>query len=248
MSTSPLSVQLYTVREALNADPRAAYERLSELGFTSVEPFGLVERFDQYSEFLPEFGFSAPSAHAALLGKDQAAIFEAARSLGVTTVIDPHIDREKWSTLDDVTASATALNAAGALAADYGLTVGYHNHWWELEHSIDGVPSLEVFASLLDPSLVIELDTYWSSVGGVDPVAFLDRLGQRAQFLHIKDGDISQDDKKQVAVGSGRMPVLDILAAAPHATRVIELDDFEGDVFDALADSISYLTANGESL
>jgi hypothetical protein len=64
----------------------------------------------------------------------------------------------------------------------------------------------------------------------------------------VKDGDLSRDDTKQVAVGSGRMPVREILAAAPQAVRVVELDDFDGDVFDALAASVDWLTANGERL
>jgi len=37
------------------------------------------------------------------------------------------------------------------------------------------------------------------------------------------------------------------MAAAPRALRVVELDDFAGDVFDALRDSLAYLTAHGVS-
>jgi hypothetical protein len=82
----------------------------------------------------------------------------------------------------------------------------------------------------------------------VPAVGLLERLRERVGFIHVKDGDVSRDNLSQVGVGSGRMPVLDILAAAPHAVRVVELDDFDGDVFDALADSVAFLTANGERL
>jgi hypothetical protein len=41
------------------------------------------------------------------------------------------------------------------------------------------------------------------------------------------------------------MDVLAILAAAPQALRVVELDGCNGDIFDALADSFAYLTGNG---
>ncbi len=61
------------------------------------------------------------------------------------------------------------------------------------------------------------------------------------QFLHVKDGDGSHDDKKQVAVGDGVMPVREIIAAAPDALHVVELDDHEGDVFQAVADSYAFL-------
>ena len=42
-------------------------------------------------------------------------------------------------------------------------------------------------------------------------------------------------------------PELEILASAPQALRVVELDGFNGDIFDELRDSFAYLTANGVS-
>jgi hypothetical protein len=84
-------------------------------------------------------------------------------------------------------------------------------------------------------------------VGGVSAADLLRRLGERVQLIHVKDGAVTHDDQDQVAVGSGKVDVLGILAAAPQALRVVELDGFNGDVFDALADSFAYLTANGVS-
>lgn len=248
MSAHPLSVQLYTVRDALQADPAAALERLAGIGFTTVEPFGLVERASTYAELLPRFGLTPSSAHTSLIGKDIVPAIEAAQAVGVTTLIEPAVFGEAWATSDSVVAIADELNSIAAIAAAEGITVGYHNHWWELETALDGTNALEAFADNLDPAVVLEVDTYWTQVGGVPAPALLQRLGDRVRFIHVKDGDISRENKNQVAVGSGRMPVLDILAAAPQAVRVVELDDFEGDVFDALADSVTFLTANGETL
>jgi sugar phosphate isomerase/epimerase len=165
----------------------------------------------------------------------------------VTTIIDPMVAEDRWTTSDDVVAIADELNEIAKIAADEGITVGYHNHWWEFA-SMDGTTALEAFADNLDPAVVLEVDTYWAQVAGVEAPALLGRLGDRVKFIHVKDGDGTRNNLAQVGVGSGRMPVLDILAAAPQAVRVVELDDFEGDVYDALADSIAFLTANGESL
>lgn len=248
MSTHPLSVQLWTVRESLAADPQATLTRLAEIGFTTVELFGFTERVAQLKGALSDAGLRPSSAHAHLVGEDLDTVFSAALELGIPTVIEPMVAAEHWTTFEAVAATASALNAAAAKAADHELTVGYHNHWWELQNSIDGTPALEVFAAQLDPAVVLEVDTYWATVGGVPAAGLLERLGERVQFIHVKDGDISDDNTKQVAVGSGRMPVLDVLAAAPQALRVVELDDFTGDVFDALRDSVAYLTANGQRL
>jgi sugar phosphate isomerase/epimerase len=69
----------------------------------------------------------------------------------------------------------------------------------------------------------------------------LKRLGDRVVALHLKDGDGSLDTSKQVAVGSGVLPVRDIIEAAPDALRVVELDDSETDLFEAIRASREFL-------
>jgi sugar phosphate isomerase/epimerase len=82
-------------------------------------------------------------------------------------------------------------------------------------------------------------------VGGQDPVALLRRLGERVQAVHVKDGPATPDVLGQVAVGQGGLPIREILEAAPHALRVVELDDTRGDRFQAVADSCAWLRAEG---
>ena len=81
-----------------------------------------------------------------------------------------------------------------------------------------------MLAARLAPEVVLQVDTYWAYAGGADVPALLTRLGDRVVALHIKDGDGSLDPTKQVPVGSGVLPVWDIIAAAPEALRVVELD------------------------
>lgn len=245
MSQAPLSVQLYSVREALSADLPGTLRRVAELGYRNVELFGFLELADQYGELLPAVGLAAPSAHARLLGQDLAPIFTAAEKIGITTVIDPSIDRALWATRDNIAASAAGLNEVAKVGADHGLRIGYHNHWWETENRIDGSPALEVFADYLDDEVVLEVDTYWAEVGGVPAATLLRNLGERVQLIHVKDGAITRDPKDQVAVGSGKVDIVGILAAAPQALRVVELDGSSGNLFEALRDSFAYLTANG---
>ncbi len=134
-----LSLQLYTVRGKLEEDFDATLARIAEIGYTKVEPFGVTAFADRLAEALPKYGLSAPTTHAGLLREDSGPIFAAAKRLGITTVIDPHVDPARWQSADDIKATAEALNKAAVEAADHGITVGYHNHQFELESKIDGV-------------------------------------------------------------------------------------------------------------
>jgi len=242
--TQPLSVQLYTVRDALSADLPGTLQRIADIGYTNVEAFGFVDNADELAAALRDAGLAAPSGHARLLDageQDLERIFHASTTLGFGTLIDPHIDESRWTTREDVEAIARELSALAPRAADHGLLLGYHNHAFEFSNRIDGVSAYEVFADALSDDVVLELDTYWVQVGGDDPVAVIGKYGDKVQFLHVKDGDGSHDDKQQVAVGNGIMPIRDIIAAAPDALHVVELDDHEGDVFQAVADSYTFL-------
>ena len=242
MTGAETSVQLYSVREAIAEDLPGAIARVAELGFTRVEPWGFVDKVEQFRQALTENDLSAPSAHAGLVAaEDVQPIFAAAAALGVQTLIDPMVPAERWSSRADIQATADRLAELAGPAADHGLTIGYHNHRWELAQQVDGRPALEVFADLLDDRVVLEVDTYWAAVGGVSVPELLARLGERVQLLHVKDGPITDDPKAQLPAGEGAMDIPAVLAAAPRALRVVEFDAYAGDIFEGLAASLAYL-------
>ncbi|UQU68283.1 TIM barrel protein [Couchioplanes caeruleus] len=242
---STVSVQLYSVRDAFAADPALTLQRLAEIGFTQVEPYGVVENADTLRTGLPANGMTAPTAHARLLGADRHAVFAAAARCGIRVVIEPMVEAARWQDPDGVAATARALNEAAAIAADHGITVGYHNHWWEPAARAGGRTALEAFADQLDPALVLEVDTYWATAAGEHAPTLLRRLGERVRAIHVKDGDLATDGSGQVPAGQGRVPVSEVLAAAPHALRVIEFDRYAGDIFAGLAASRAYVLGEG---
>lgn len=242
-----LSVQLYTVRNALAEDFDGTLAKIAGFGYTQVEPFGLTDYADALRTGLSKHNLTAPSTHVGLLKGDQEEIFGVAKELGVSLVIDPHVDPARWESAEDVKQIAADLNAAAEKAAAHGLTVGYHNHWFELESIIDGKHALEVLADNLADGVVLEVDTYWAKVGGADVPALLQRLGEKVVALHIKDGDGTRDNKKQVPLGTGSIPIWEYVDAAPNALRVVELDDSEQDLIEAVGTSFAYLSAGKEA-
>lgn len=265
MPQSP-SVQLYTVRDAISEDLQGAVARVAEIGFTKVEPYAFVERAEEFEKAFASSGVTAPSGHAPVIDSDDPQrTFDAANRLGIGTIIDPFIPSERWQTLEDAHRLADRVNELQALAAQSGLGFGYHNHNWEFSNTVEGRPVYELFLERLSPDVVLEVDTFWSTVGGADTPALLQRLGERVQFLHIKDGKISGDIasalpsaesalvvpdalaaafENQTPAGQGEVDVTAVLQAAPHALRVVEFDGYRGDVFEGIAESLAWLKEN----
>jgi sugar phosphate isomerase/epimerase len=244
-TSAQTSVQLYSVRDAVAEDLDGALARLAEIGLEHVEPYAFHERTEEYGRAFAAAGVTAPSGHAPVLASDSPeAILDAAAVLGMAIVIDPFVPAEHWQTAEQVAELAERVNRLSVLAAERGLEFGYHNHNWELSTRIDGRHALEVFVGHLAPEVVLEVDTYWTGVGGADTPALLAALGDRVRLIHVKDGTLDGDVTKQQPAGSGEAGVPAILAAAPQATRVIEFDAYAGDVFEGIAQSFAWLKEN----
>ncbi|TXK18746.1 sugar phosphate isomerase/epimerase [Homoserinibacter sp. GY 40078] len=246
MPRPSLSVQLYTVRDAIAADADGTLARLAQLGFRNVEPYDLPAFAPVLEPALAAHGLAAPTSHASLVGEaDLDAALAAASALGVEILIEPAVMPERWGDRDAIAAVASELAEAARRAADHGMRVGYHNHHWETEIRIDGAHAIEVFADLLPDDVALELDTYWAAVGGADPVALLERLGERVAAIHVKDGPVTSDTSQQQPAGQGELPIREILAAAPNARPVLEFDEYAGDLFDGLAAGVEFVTELG---
>ena len=243
--SNPISVQLYSVREHMGEDRDATLRRIADLGYKAVEPYSPADDPKGFRALADELGLSVSATHAGGLVREPepGPTFEAVAQLGTQLAIVPAgIPEAEFTTRDGIARAADLLNSLAQQAEGYGLTLGYHNHWWEVEPKIDGVHALEVLAERLSPQVVLEIDTYWAAVGGARVPELLQRLGDRVVALHVKDGPVVKGEPN-TAVGAGAMAVPQILAARPGAWRVVELDSCAGDVFEALAASHAYLTA-----
>jgi sugar phosphate isomerase/epimerase len=247
LTASPPALQLYTLREQLAATGRGALlTQVAAFGYGAVEPFNILDDPDGLRADLDAAGLRACSAHAIPAGEQADAIVRAARTIGTDTLIVPYLDPARWADADGVAAVARELNMMAARLADQGMRLGYHNHDFELSTLVGGRPALEVLAGQLDDRVLLEVDTYWAAVGGQDVAALLGRLGDRVGYLHVKDGPIVNREDYMTAVGGGRMPVAEILAASPSARwHIVELDRCATDMLTAVGDSLAWLISQG---
>lgn len=271
MALPEASVQLYTLAEEFTADMNGSLDKLAAAGLKNVEAFDFVGRAPELRAALDASGLASPTGHAPLLSDElwtpdgsiptpePKAVFEAAATVGMRTVIDPFVDPQRWLTADGVADIAERMNAAAELAAEFGLTVGYHNHAQEFIADFDGTSAYERFVALTGDRVALELDLFWAQTGGQDVPALVERLGSRLLAFHVKDGVVptsnpwapgapafGSDSLDQRHAGTGDVPLAEALRATSAVQyAVIEYDNAPGDVFEDIADSYRFLTENG---
>ncbi len=102
---------------------------------------------------------------------------------------------------DQLKAKISGLNAAGRFAQASGITVAYHNHWWEFESKIG---EIEALYTQTDPGLVhFVLDAGHAYHGGADVPAFIRAHSKRIIGFHLRD--FKNDE--YVELGTGDFPL-----------------------------------------
>jgi sugar phosphate isomerase/epimerase len=246
MSTlAPIGVQLYTLREELAHDVRGVLERLAEIGYIGVEPFGGLNH-QEAAAIINELGLKVESAHAPVpLGETRGKALDMAAAYGYKRMIIPSIPPADFETVDGIKKAADLLNQANLVAVENGLELGYHNHWWEVQ-LVDGRPAIKILLEYLDPTVFLQVDTYWVQAGGLDPAQLVTELGERAPLLHIKDGPAVKGEP-MVAVGDGVVDIPAIIRAGAGVTEwlIVELDACASDMMTAVERSYQYLIQEG---
>ena len=243
----PVALQLYSLREALADDFEGIVRQVAEMGYVGVEPYGgMPGGLEGSAALFAELGLEVPNSHVAFPDDENAeAVLAIAEAYGLDRVCVAYLPATEFETVDQIKQTCERLNRAGQFAADNGLQLGYHNHWWEYKQ-LNGAATLDLMLDELDERVFLELDTYWAQVGGLEAVDVVRRMGARAPLIHLKDGPLDPDGD-MTALGGGKMDVPGIVAAAADTAEwhIVELDRCATDMLEAVRDSYAYLTANG---
>jgi sugar phosphate isomerase/epimerase len=237
-----IGLQLYTVRDSLTADFAGTLREVARLGYHEVEFAGhLGPGAKQARELLTQVGLRAPSMHVeyeSLRGNLQAAL-ETAKTLGAGFVVCPWLDPAQHPAEEDWKRVSEALNSIGERAARAGLTFAYHNHDFELRPLPQGSRPLDVLLAHTDEKLVtFELDVYWATKAGSDPVSYLRTHQRRFPLFHLKD---MASDGSFTEVGSGTIDFAAIIRAAMDGAYFFVEQDVSADPMRSIAASIAHL-------
>lgn len=214
MRYSQVALELYTVRDETQRDFAGTLRRVAAMGYPGVEFAGYGGLLEQaMTALLAETGLKVPGTHVGLdllTGEQLDASIAYCRAIGCPLVVLPALPQAS-RTLDGIRALAPQLNTIGQRCRDAGIQFGYHNHDFEFASS-EGQTLLDHLLAITDPHLVkIELDVYWVAYAGHDPLALLNRLGQRVALIHFKD---MAADRSMTEVGKGILDMQGMLAFA----------------------------------
>jgi sugar phosphate isomerase/epimerase len=253
-----LGVQLYTVRNTIGNDPPAVLKAIQDIGYKEVE--ATYGNLDKIWPALKETSLKPTSVHV-----DTDLFFEGGSKLdaaiadvkqrGFQYIVLPYIPPKQRGGVDMFKKLAETLNKSGEKAKAAGLTLCYHNHAFEFE-PLSGTTGLGLLMKETHKGLVsLELDVFWASVAGHDPVAVLHKYSGRVALMHLKDiasgfpvqynENVPKETFKEVGNGSIDFPA--VLAAANKAgvhKYFVEQDQTPGDPIKSLRESFKYLSSH----
>lgn len=238
-----IGVQLYTVRKALAQDFDGTLARLAQIGFREVEFAGYHGKPPaEVKAVLARHHLDAPASHVPLeeLETGWGAASAAATEVGHRWLVVAWIDAARRKTLDDYKRVGESFTRIGTQARAAGLRFAYHNHAFEFA-PLEGRVPYDVLLESTDPAVVeFELDLYWITDGGGDPLAYFRRWPGRFPLVHIKD---KAADGKMVDVGAGRIDWKAILRQRKQAgiRHCFVEHDEPPDPFASVAASYTYL-------
>lgn len=255
--TGPLGVQLYSVRNEIARDVPGTLARVRALGFREVElagTYGLTAA--QFRAELDRAGLRATSMH---VGYDQLrdslqSVLADAKTLGVQylgTAWIPH--RDGALTEEGARRAAADFDAWGRAARQQGLQFFYHCHGYEFTPSADGTTPMDLLMRGTDADAVkYEMDVFWISRPGADPVAWLRKYPTRWRLLHLKDmrkgtptnvsTGAANPDSAEVPIGSGQIDYRAVLRTAKEVgVDKYYIEDETSEPFRTMPQSIAWL-------
>lgn len=203
-----IGVQLYTVRSLMEQSVERTLEQVAAIGYREVECAGYFGRAAaQMRAALDAAGLQAPAAHVPIqaLRSDWDRTLDNAKTLGHHWLLVAWLG-EPDRTPDGLRAVADLFNKAGTEARRRGLRFAYHNHDFEFNPIPGGGNAFDLLLSRCDPAVVeFEMDLYWITKAGSDPLAYWRKHPGRFPLVHVKDS-AGPPEHRMVDVGKGTIP------------------------------------------
>jgi len=261
-----VGVQLYSIRDAMAEDVVGSLQKVSDMGYKNLELADYANgKFYGYApaefkKIVNDMGMEVISSHAGveatgITRENAQKMADDHAELGVKYCVQPWVNEEDRN-IESYKKMIAAWNEVGLVMKDVGIQFGYHNHNFEFKPMDGIIPYYDLFMKEMDADLItMELDLYWVTKAGQDPVEMFNKYPGRFQLLHFKDMgfdheepffDVVKDDI--TAVGAGLIDFKRIYEARETAGMkyMFVEDDNQGygKPFEGIETSIENLTTD----
>ena len=241
-----IGIQLYTLRALMEKDLEGTLAHVAQIGYKEVEFAGYFGKTSkQIRAILKKNGLTSPSSHAQLPASDDAwkKACEDTKEAGHEWIVLAWLDPSVRKSAEDWPPFVDRFNSLAAQAHKHGLRFAYHNHDFEFIKVGDST-ALEMLLSKTDAKLVdFEMDLYWVTKGGADPLDIIRRHPHRFPLMHAKDATPAPA-RAMADVGAGTIDFAKIFAAQKMSGMkhvYVERDDAP-DPFQSATTSYRYLS------
>ncbi|MBV9182658.1 MAG: sugar phosphate isomerase/epimerase [Acidobacteria bacterium] len=186
----PVGLQLYTLRDQLEKDVAGTIRQVADIGYKDVEIYSLYGKSPaEFQKILQDNGISASSGHYLLpdVKSNWDRRVEEAKTLGLKYMVNAILAPAERTSFEDYKRLVEVFNKAGETAHSAGIQFCYHNHNFEFTKYGD-TTAYGYLLKTLDAKLVqFEMDCFWVTHAGEDPVSYFRGYPGRFRLLHIKD-------------------------------------------------------------
>jgi len=254
-----IGLQIYTLRDQISKDLEGTLKKVAETGYKNIEGYGYGNRMilgktpAEFRKIVEDLGMKLPSMHVVTeltTSESRVSIMdqwkttvEDMASVDVKYVVYAIIAEEERKNLDDYKIWAERFNQFGEICRKAGSQYVYHNHDFEFK-PFNGQMGYDILLKNTDPSLVkFEIDLYWITKAGQDPVAYIEKNPGRFELYHVKDMEDSAS-KTFTEVGQGTVDferVFKVRETAGMKLFFVEQDQSKIDRFKSIRMSFDYL-------
>ncbi|NAS12224.1 sugar phosphate isomerase/epimerase family protein [Poritiphilus flavus] len=217
---------LYTVRDAMGTEAKETLKAVVAAGYKNIEAAGYSDgKFygmspSDFKSYLSEIGLNPVSTHQGSVTLENAdAMIADVKAAGFKYFVIPvppmgmfnyNPETRELSMTGTAKELADILDTLGEKTKAAGLQLLYHNHDFELIENQDGVVVLDYLLENCNPELVnFQMDLYWVTKAGADPLAYFEKYPGRFKAWHVKDMD---EQGRFAPVGQGTIDFASILS------------------------------------
>lgn len=180
-------VQMFELREMAKTDLPRVFRTIREAGFEQVELYPIAYRVPakELRAMVKDAGLECVSGHFDYEGLEQKVGY--AKELGLGYMVCPMLPKPQQTNVAGFRAAAELFSKVGKLAQEREMQFVFHNHCYEFA-PLQGTTGFKTLMDHTNPELVkLEVDCYWLTQAGQDPIRFLKAHSDRAVLLHMKD-------------------------------------------------------------